>query len=515
MGGAVVIAKISKGSRFGGLLVYLAGPGKVNEHEDPHLVAGDPAIAAWHVGQELDRGDALAIARELGAARRAFGTQVRTTRTEWDATAGERVPRLDQAGRPVTDDQHVWHCSLSLHPEEGPLSDAAWAQITHEFMARMGFDDPEDPREPAQWVVVRTDGTKVSVGDDYWRAGQACRALEEKFGLRLVEGREPGFERNEQGYTLGDAEEHQRRNRSAQERGEPTREELDRPRFAKGTDEVVKGYSVAIRGADGRIVSRYMGGQNLARDLNLEVLRKGWSDSPEAATAAAAEWRAGARNLRPAAVGREARDPDPQQWRDWHQQMGQLMGSLRDAGDTGDPVLWARAAREASGALGAWSVRTEADGGPLAEASRALARSAYTSERTRPTGGDEEGRGGPKVAPLLLLAAQSGRRKHLDSLLLAQIMRLSQAVHHVHQQAGRTREAQRVQVAVRDGLTQVRAGLPRPLTLEKFDDPQALLRAEQAWTPPRPSRIAAKPAHRGPERQDRDRDDRARGGVER
>lgn len=314
---------------------------------------------------------------------------------------------------------------------------------------------------------------------------------------------------------MGDAEEHQRRNRSAQERGEPTREELDRPRFAKGTDEVVKGYSVAIRGADGRIVSRYMGGQNLARDLNLEVLRKGWSDSPEAATAAAAEWRAGARNLRPAAVGREARDPDPQQWRDWHQQMGQLMGSLRDAGDTGDPVLWARAAREASGALGAWSVRTEADGGPLAEASRALARSAYTSERTRPTGGDEEGRGGPKVAPLLLLAAQSGRRKHLDSLLLAQIMRLSQAVHHVHQQAGRTREAQRVQVAVRDGLTQVRAGLPRPLTLEKFDDPQALLRAEQAWTPPRPSRIAAKPAHRGPERQDRDRDDRARGGVER
>ena len=34
-----MIPKISQGDRFSGLLMYLVGPGKANEHEDPHLVA--------------------------------------------------------------------------------------------------------------------------------------------------------------------------------------------------------------------------------------------------------------------------------------------------------------------------------------------------------------------------------------------------------------------------------------------------------------------------------------------
>lgn len=568
-----MIAKIGRGSRFQGLMAYLVGPGRENEHEDPHLVGGDPAIAAWHVGQELDSSDAASIARQLEAAHELFGADVSVARYDWDPAAGpggRMVARRDRGGAPVRADQHVWHASLSLPAEDGVLTDEQWGQITHEFMARMGFDDPQDPREPAQWVavrhglsgngndhvhvaasVVRTDGTKVSLYNDYKRAGQACRALETKFGLRVVEGREPGFERNEQAATLGDRREHERRNRTAQDRGTPGRDELDRdraqrtvracasaasdeaefvrrlrrqglavrPRFAKGTDEVVTGYAVAIRGADGQVASRYMGGQKLARDLSLQVLRTRWPDTPEAAASASAEWRAGARNLRPAAAGRETRDPDAHEWRTWHEQMGRLTASLGEAGRSGDAALWARAAREASGAFAAWSVRTESTPGPLAQASKALSRSAFVTEQTAQDGqrkdpGKAGDRTGPKVAPLLMVAGTSGRRKHLDSLLLAQMMRLAQAVHQVHQEQGRAREAQHIEAAVRQGLAQVRAGMPPPLSVEKFDDPQTLLRAEQAWRPPGTERIAARPPTTGQDRA-RDRDERARGGVER
>ena len=35
-----MIPNVTKGGRMGGLLSYLVGPGKRNEHTDPHLVAG-------------------------------------------------------------------------------------------------------------------------------------------------------------------------------------------------------------------------------------------------------------------------------------------------------------------------------------------------------------------------------------------------------------------------------------------------------------------------------------------
>jgi hypothetical protein len=40
-----MISKVTRGTNVGRLLYYLYGPGKANEHTDPHLVAGfsDPA----------------------------------------------------------------------------------------------------------------------------------------------------------------------------------------------------------------------------------------------------------------------------------------------------------------------------------------------------------------------------------------------------------------------------------------------------------------------------------------
>ena len=40
-----MMPNVTRGDRMGGLLSYLAGEGRRNEHTEPHLVTGDSAIA--------------------------------------------------------------------------------------------------------------------------------------------------------------------------------------------------------------------------------------------------------------------------------------------------------------------------------------------------------------------------------------------------------------------------------------------------------------------------------------
>src|SRR5437763_532068 len=95
------ITRNKQGQGMVGLMVYLAGPGRANEHTEPHLVGGDPAVLAWWDDAELGRDAAVAIARHLDHPRRAFGVE---------------VPGGD-----------VWHASLSLRAEEGRVPDEKWA----------------------------------------------------------------------------------------------------------------------------------------------------------------------------------------------------------------------------------------------------------------------------------------------------------------------------------------------------------------------------------------------------
>ncbi|MHB1571666.1 MAG: relaxase/mobilization nuclease domain-containing protein, partial [Solirubrobacteraceae bacterium] len=122
-----MIPNVTRGGKTHGVLVYLVGKGKREEHHDPHLVAGSPEAVRMVEGKILDRSDALALARFLDEPRHEFGTKV---------TIAER----DQSGRVIgTRDAHVWHCSLSLHPSEPELDDERWAQIAEAFIERMGF----------------------------------------------------------------------------------------------------------------------------------------------------------------------------------------------------------------------------------------------------------------------------------------------------------------------------------------------------------------------------------------
>ncbi|MGH2498929.1 MAG: relaxase/mobilization nuclease domain-containing protein, partial [Candidatus Limnocylindria bacterium] len=190
-----MIPNITRGARMAGVLSYLVGPGRENEHREPHLVAGDSSVMAWHDDAELDRAAALEIARTLDHPRRAFGTRV-------------TVAAKDVGGRRRgVRDAHVWHCSLNLGAEEGALTDERWARIAEEFIERMGFAG----EHPCRWVAVRhgpskngndhvhlvvslvhEDGRKANVWNDRPRAQEACGELERRHGLQVLESRAAG-----------------------------------------------------------------------------------------------------------------------------------------------------------------------------------------------------------------------------------------------------------------------------------------------------------------------------------
>ncbi|WP_432524038.1 relaxase/mobilization nuclease domain-containing protein [Kineococcus sp. SYSU DK006] len=176
---------ITRGERMGGLLAYLAGPGKANEHVEPHLVTGDASVMTWHDDAVLDAATAADIARQLEQPRAVFDVSV----------AGGAV----------------WHCSLSLRSEEGVLSDEKWGEIARDFIEAMGFSSIEadaglaaEPA-PCRWVairhglssagndhvhlvvsLVRIDGSKANVWNDRPYAQWVCAQLEQVHGLAPV-----------------------------------------------------------------------------------------------------------------------------------------------------------------------------------------------------------------------------------------------------------------------------------------------------------------------------------------
>ena len=57
-----MIPHITKGSDLGGLLRYLTGPGRQNEHQNPHVIGGDSFLQAWYGHDELGAQAAAEIA---------------------------------------------------------------------------------------------------------------------------------------------------------------------------------------------------------------------------------------------------------------------------------------------------------------------------------------------------------------------------------------------------------------------------------------------------------------------
>lgn len=502
-----MMPNITRGDRAGGLMVYLASEGRHNEHHDPHLVAGDSQIMAWHDDTELSRSDALAIASELDAPHRLLGVE---------------VPR-----------GHMWHCSLSLAAEEGQLTDEQWSHIANDFVEEMGFTEASG-KANCRWVavrhglskagndhvhiavsLVREDGTKANVWNDQKTAQRVAGDLEKKYGLSVLESRQNGY--GARGVTpaeqakaaaAGDAEPVRvTLGRSVRGYAAASADEAEfvrrcrrggllvRPRYASDRTDVVTGYSVAARPPAGERPVWFGGGQ-LGRDLTLPRLRGDWPDSPIEATAAVDEWNAAKRDQRPVAPGREGTEVDPELWAECNTQIEQLRDRMRSVG-TDDPEAWTQLARETSGVFAAWSIQTETTPGPLADASDALSRFGQVRAHQVPV--KRVPQPGMRQAAMLLMQATSSPSSMASKALMIQtMMQMLKSMYDYQQATAQKQAARQVEVAVRGSLMEVRKTLPATAGAPARSDGQSTAADVFRIPGQAPARDAVKPPVRPP-----------------
>jgi hypothetical protein len=153
-----VIPHITKGADVGGLMRYLTGPGRANEHENPHVIGGDGFVQSWFGHDELGAKDAADIATYLDKPRQVFDVSTMTKQWHQNPETGAREPVLDADGQQAWRDVNVWHCSLSLPPGE-VLSAERWEQVTREFADEMDLTDAGG-KAPVRWVAIHHGASK-------------------------------------------------------------------------------------------------------------------------------------------------------------------------------------------------------------------------------------------------------------------------------------------------------------------------------------------------------------------
>ncbi len=118
-----------RGQDVAGLIRYLYGPGRREEHTDPHIIAGYRDSA------------------DLEPPLRASGTR------DFRRLAGLlRLPH-DALGK-WGYAKPVWHCSMCAAPEDRLLSDAEWARIAQDVMHRTGLCPRGDQDDAVRWIAI-------------------------------------------------------------------------------------------------------------------------------------------------------------------------------------------------------------------------------------------------------------------------------------------------------------------------------------------------------------------------
>ena len=280
-----MIGKISTppGAHVEPLLYYLFGPGRHEEHTDPHIVAG------WRHPASLEP----PLRRD---GKRDFATLTGLLKQP-QAALGERG-----YARPV------WHCSMRAAPGDRMVSDDEWAVIAHEVMHRTGLAPYGQEDEAVRWIAVRhgddhihlvamlarQDGGKPSLSWERYRVRAACLAAEQRYGLRstapadCTAARRPSRAENEKAARRGLEEAPRitlRRQVTTAAAAAGSEQEffvrldqagvLVRKRFSVKIPGQVTGYSVAMPGditKDGGPV--WYGGGKLAADLSWPKLRQ-------------------------------------------------------------------------------------------------------------------------------------------------------------------------------------------------------------------------------------------------
>jgi hypothetical protein len=168
-----VIGKISvpRGTHVEPLIRYLFGPGRHEEHSDPHVVAG------WRHPADLEP-------PLLANGKRDFRMLNGLLNQPHDALGNLGMARP------------VWHCALRAAPEDRMLSDDEWATIAHRVMHKTGLAPYGQEDEAVRWVAVRhgadhihlvamlarQDGRKPRLSNDFYKVRTACREAEKRYG---------------------------------------------------------------------------------------------------------------------------------------------------------------------------------------------------------------------------------------------------------------------------------------------------------------------------------------------
>ncbi|GAA1982922.1 relaxase/mobilization nuclease domain-containing protein [Amycolatopsis minnesotensis] len=385
-----MIRKVLRSSNMARTVHYLFGPGRNNEHTDPHLVAAwDPA---W-----LD--DPALVA------------SLATARGRVKLIAAVEEPRvLHQVEVPGG---HVYHVPLSLPAADGELGDARWRQVVEEAIAKLGFGSDAGGRGGCRWIavhhgrntsgndhihvvvqLVRGDGRIATLWRDWPKWDAVCQAAEERWDLtrtRRAGAGQPGLARAEVERAAHTGREPQRRELARRVRAvaagtgsEPAfltavRDEGIRvePRVTGGR---VTGYRVALEGPGGPLV--WFSGGRLHRDLSLPRLRARWAPQSGSDEAMVAAWRG------------EFAVPAPEllrerEWRSARRKLTTVVDHVEDlarvdgADDAGAQV-WPELAVPVADLATVLATRLEPDGGSLTDAGAHLARAAqHDPDRTR------------------------------------------------------------------------------------------------------------------------------------
>lgn len=393
-----MIGKVAaRGTGTAGLLRYLFGPGKTNEHTDPHVVAGFDEPAALEPGQHPTRP----------------GRDVRFLAGLLDQ------PRALTAHPPV---KPVYHLVLRNAPGDRRLLDAEWQRVCADAMHETGIAPRGDPAG-CRWVAVRhaddhvhlvatlvgQDGRSCWPRNDFRRVGEVCRAAELRLGLTTTPPRDGTAASRP---TRAETTRAERTGRPETDRGRLRREVravavaaadpgdfIDRLRRAgllvherwSSLDPSVRtGYAVALPDATGPAI--FFAGGKLAPDLTLPRLTATWTAaSPVAATPS------GQRH-RPTPDERRA------MWQQAREVVEEVAARVEVGAAPGAPPVDPAGARDLLAGL-AWSLEGGA-GGALTSAAELLDRAAREPYH-RPVRPDADGL---RLRHAARLIAASGRR---------------------------------------------------------------------------------------------------------
>ncbi|MFD3608681.1 relaxase/mobilization nuclease domain-containing protein [Streptomyces atroolivaceus] len=305
-----MVPDVSTGSDSRGLIAYLFGPGRRDEHTNPHIVA------AWDMAGAPDPGSGPAAAYSQLARRLDHHVDLRTREL-----GGKKPP------------QHVWHCPVRTAPGDRYLTDAEWAEVARRVVHATGIA-PDGDERACRWIAVRhaddhihimattvrADGRVPRTHRGGQRAQAECRKIEKEMGLRQLKKGDATAPKTPTGAERAKAERQGRAvttrawlREQAHTAAAASRNEEDyfsiltdlgitvHTRIGPETGDVI-GYSLSAPGDTAAGEPVKFGGSKLSPDLSIHRLRERFTTQPAAPLTAppAHPWRQAERSLRTA-----------------------------------------------------------------------------------------------------------------------------------------------------------------------------------------------------------------------